>query len=443
MADVDTEADLFDLVRRVRIEDPVCVTCLGRLVADRSFGLSNTARGEALRTTLALVEDEPYEPPDPSDCWVCEGQSTRMEAWAEKAVEAVQNVEFRTYQVGCRVPPLLDENDRLLRELMELSPDVGEPLKSELNREVGKRLGQETETTVDFERPDVLLLLHLERGAVELTINPAFVFGRYRKLRRDIPQTEWPCRECGGRGKQVSQDGPVPCEYCDGTGYLYETSVEEEIVPHIQEAMNGSDGLFHGAGREDVDAKMLGRGRPFVVEIKEPRSRFPDVESLQEQINRAAEGRVAVDSLQLASYEMVERVKELEASKTYRVNVSFGEPVTETDFEQALERLSGATIRQRTPNRVSHRRADKHRTRVVKNARGDLESSDRAKIEIHGEGGLYIKELMTGDEGRTTPSLAAELGIEVTVESLDVTDVSAEEGPFCPEKYVVDPPGGA
>jgi len=34
---------------------------------------------------------------------------------------------------------------------------------------------------------------------------------------------------------------------------------------------------LHGMGREDVDARMLGRGRPFIIEIKEPRRRHFDL----------------------------------------------------------------------------------------------------------------------------------------------------------------------
>src|SRR5699024_3512382 len=131
-----------------------------------------------------------------------------------------------TYQVGTRVPPLIEENDRLLREDSDLPTDAGESFKSELNREVGKRVGARTGTDVDFERPDVLALLNLERepgtGAIDVQVNPAFVYGRYRKLDRGIPQTEWPCRECGGDGTQLAADGGTEsCEHCGGSGYLY------------------------------------------------------------------------------------------------------------------------------------------------------------------------------------------------------------------------------
>ena len=74
--------------------------------------------------------------------------------------------------------------------------------------------------------PDVVVHLNLEKGEVELQIASLFIRGRYRKLVRGIPQTRWPCRECHGRG----------CPRCEGTGRMYQESVDELIRPAVMEA---------------------------------------------------------------------------------------------------------------------------------------------------------------------------------------------------------------
>lgn len=56
-------------------------------------------------------------------------------------------------------------------------------------------------------------------------------------------------------------------------------------------------------------------------------------------------------------------------------------------------------------------------------------------MEIHGEGGLYIKELISGDEGRTEPSLAGLLGVGAEVTALDVVAVEGEDEPFEREEF--------
>ena len=413
---------LLDLTRALVATGPVCEACLGRPVADRSHGLTNGERGAALRTTLALADDEPYDAPDPGSCWVCEGVCARFDEFAERAVTAVGDAEYEDYQVGTRIPPLAEENERLLREDVGLDPEAGESLRAEVNREVGKRVGRRTGTTVDFERPDVQFLVDVAADRVEAQVNSAFVYGRYQKLRRGIPQTRWPCRPCDGTGRT----GSGPCPECEGTGLTYQESVEQLVAPVVEDVMDGVGATFHGAGREDVDARMLGTGRPFVVEVAEPRRRTVDLDRLQADVDALADGAVAVTDLRHATHEMVERVKTLDASKRYRATVAVEADVDEAALAAAVAELDGATVEQYTPERVDHRRAGLTREREVYDAEATVAGPREATVEVHGEGGLYVKELVSGDDGRTEPSLAGLLGVGCEVRTLDVLAVEAE-----------------
>ena len=432
-SETEEEQDLLAAASGALASGQLCDHCLGRLVADRSFGLGNDERGRALRTACALDADEPFEPADGEDCWVCEGEFARLDGFAERALAAVEGYEVATYQVGTRVPPLLEENDTLLRAEAGLPEDAGEPMNREFNREVGKRVGAGIDAEVDLERPDVLLVLDLATDEIEAQVNSAFVYGRYRKLEREIPQTKWPCSDCGTTGLRRGAE----CEACEGTGYRYGTSVEQLTTPPVLEAMDGEEAVFHGAGREDVDALMLGTGRPFMIEVKQPRRRDVDTDALEGEINEFADGRVEVKGLRRATHEMVERVKQLDADKTYRATVAFDAPVEEEALRDALAELEGATVDQRTPHRVDQRRADVVRQRTVLSVDGELTGEREATVEIRGEGGLYVKELISGDEGRTDPSLAGLLGAGAEVTALDVLSVEGEE-PFDDPAFLLE-----
>jgi len=168
--------------------------------------------------------------------------------------------------------------------------------------------------------------------------------------------------------------------------------------------------------------------------------RDPDPETLEAEINEAAEGSVEVEGLRLATHEMVERVKEHDASKRYRADVEFAEPIDEDAFDTALDELEGTTVDQYTPERVDHRRAGLTRERTVYGIDGDLRSSAEAEVRIHGEGGLYVKELISSDDGRTEPSLAGLLETDAEVTALDVTSVEGEDEPFELEEFFMDEP---
>ena len=55
----------------------------------------------------------------------------------------------------------------------------------------------------------------------------------------------------------------------------------------------------------------------------------------------------------------------------------------------------------------------------------ELTEDGYAYIIVNCEGGLYVKELISGDDGRTNPSLSGLLGIYTLVEDLDVINVDS------------------
>ena len=403
--------EITEIARKIIKEGPICDNCLGRQFAKISSGLSNDTRGKILKDVLRTKGEELEE----GKCWVCNGlfKNKNLEAWVTKALEALTEYEFDSFLVGTKVSGMLLETEELMWEVTGAS--YAEPLKAELNREVGKRIEHETETSADFERQDLVVLLNLWTEEVELQVNQVYIYGRYKKFKRGIPQTRWFCRECRGKG----------CENCNFTGKMYDESVEELISGSVLDEFRGADMVLHGSGREDIDARMLGSGRPFVIEIKEPRRRKLDLQILGQKVKEENKGKLEVTGLQYVEKEMVAKIKNAKADKTYRVEVELKTKVLEEDLRNALEKLNGAVIEQRTPTRVVHRRADLVRRRKVYSAR--LVSFDKvSSIELKCDGGLYIKELMSGDCGRTKPSLSDMLGTEVEVKELDVVDVDIE-----------------
>jgi tRNA pseudouridine synthase 10 len=401
------KTEIIEIAREITKEGPICDNCLGRQFAKISSGLSNEKRGEILKAVLR----EKGEGVEEGKCWVCNGLFEILEVWVLKALEKLKDYEFDSFLVGTKVSGMLLENEELIWEIAGAS--YAEPLKAELNREVGKRIEHETGKTAEFERPDLVVLLNLWTEKVELQVNSVFIFGRYRKFERGIPQTRWFCRECRGRG----------CERCNFTGKMYPESVEELISSSIVDEFKGEDMVLHGCGREDIDARMLGSGRPFVVEIKEPRRRKVDLRMLEEKVKEENKGKVEVTGLHYVKREMVAKIKNAKAAKTYRVEVELKTRIKEEDLRNAVAKLSGAVIEQRTPTRVVHRRADLVRRRKVYSARFVSFEEPVLFVEIKCDGGLYIKELISGDGGRTKPSLSEVLGTEAEVKELDVVDV--------------------
>jgi tRNA pseudouridine synthase 10 len=405
------KAEIIETARKITKEGPICDNCLGRQFAKISSGVSNEKRGKILKEVLREKGEEVKE----GKCWVCNSLFENLEVWVSKALEKLKEYEFDSFLVGTKVSGMLLENEEMLWEIADAS--YAEPLKAELNREAGKRIEHETVKRADFERPDLVVILNLWTEKVELQVNSVFICGRYRKFKRGIPQTRWFCRACRGRG----------CERCNFTGKMYAESVEELISGSILTEFKGEDMVLHGCGREDIDARMLGSGRPFVVEIKEPRRRKVDLRMLEEKVKEENKGKVEVVGLQYVKREMLVKIKNAKADKTYRVEVKLKTRIKEEVLGNAVAKLSGAVIEQRTPTRVVHRRADLVRKRKVYSARLVAFEGVTSSMELKCDGGLYIKELVSGDGGRTKPSLSELLGTDAEVKELDVVDVEINE----------------
>lgn len=94
----------------------------------------------------------------------------------------------------------------------------------------------------------------------------------------------------------------------------------------------------------------------------------------------------------------------------------------------ALEKtLNGVNVKQQTPMRVIHRRADLMREKYIYEANVKRLTPSRFALEIRCQGGLYVKELITGDGGRTVPNVAQILGVKAVPLELDVLGVYMEE----------------
>jgi tRNA pseudouridine synthase 10 len=404
------------LIKKILAYGEICDHCLGRFFGKRSHGLSNDERGGGLRIAHALAANEPYKK-FTGTCWVCGNFFDQVPLWAERVADALRGIEFRTFLIGCRVPPLISENEEMVWSDLGLKDP--EPFKSEVNREVGKAVSARIGAVVDFRKPEVVVILDPASGSVEVQLNSVFFYGRYQKFERGIPQTHWDCRACRGRG----------CEKCNFTGAQYLDSVEELIGRPVIGIFNAVNAVLHGAGREDIDARMVGTGRPFILEIVAPKKRTADLKEVEAAINRAAEGRVSVSIMRWADRAEVETLKSNKAHKKYRILVEVDGELSADEFANALKSLKGVTIQQRTPERVAHRRADKIRERKVLDIVFLGEQDGRFVVEVLGEAGLYIKELVSGDSGRTIPSLAEILKRKAHVTSLDVTQVEgAKEG---------------
>ncbi len=388
----------------MRVE--LCKRCLRRLQFQREE-LERELRKLLLKAEVREVKEE--------ECVYCCGLFKRLPEVAGEIANKLKEYEVRSIQTGCVLRGSLGEVERFFLELKESRSDEDSrkwSIKHEINDVLTKHL-TELLNVRDARREklgDATVTLDAETLDYEVRITPVYIYGRYVKRVRNIPQTRWICSACNGRG----------CQICGFSGKKYPTSVEELIGQPCVEIMRARDAVLHGAGREDVDARMLGNGRPFILEVRDPKVRSVDLGELERTVNESAGGKVRVRFLGFAEPRHVSLLKTSKFRKKYRAVVEFEREVGEDELRRALKELSYKVIEQFTPERVEHRRANILRRRRTYELELLLHRGKKAVITVEADSGLYIKELVSGDKGRTKPSLSEILNSPARVVRLDV-----------------------
>ncbi|NXX55681.1 PUS10 synthase, partial [Scopus umbretta] len=245
----------------------------------------------------------------------------------------------------------------------------------------------------------VALEIQCNNGAV-------FVAGRYNKYSRNLPQTPW---------------------IIDGERKL-ESSVEELISEHLMAEFKAESFNFSSSGREDVDVRTLGNGRPFAIELVNPRRihfTAEEMKGLQQTINNSSD-KIQVRDLQLVTRSAIGRMKEgeEEKTKTYSALIWTDKAIQKEDIA-FLDDIKELKLDQKTPLRVLHRRPLAVRCRIIHTMKAEYIDEHHFRLHLKTQAGTYIKEFVHGDFGRTKPNIGSLLNrtadiLELDVESVDV-----------------------
>ncbi|XP_056423657.1 tRNA pseudouridine synthase Pus10 isoform X1 [Hyla sarda] len=246
---------------------------------------------------------------------------------------------------------------------------------------------------------------------VDIQCNHASVFvaGRYNKFSRNLPQTPW---------------------VIDGERKM-ESSVEELITEQLKALFKADSFNFSSSGREDVDVRTLGRGRPFAIELVNPhRVTFTkqDMKDLQQKINNT--DKIKVRDLQIVTREAMAHMKEGEEEKTkcYSALIWIEKPIGKEDIE-FLNDIKELTLAQKTPLRVLHRRPLASRSRNIHTMKTEYVDEHHFRLYLKTQAGTYIKEFVHGDFGRTVPNIGSMMKTTADILELDVESVDVDWPP--------------
>jgi len=388
MEEIPRAPDPAGLKHLVRIG--CCNPCLGRLGGKKRYEQSIEQSGEEIREIVEkgnshlakLREEIPL-------CPFCENLFEEVELLTDIIYDSISPYQFKRLQLGARFPKSQIEEEDSQRKRFGSGGCDG--LKTGLVAEIAKRLNQRLDgVTLVNDKPQILALIDVLTLSVDLDVRAHYMYGRYRKLERGIPQTRWPCRACKGRG----------CERCEMTGLQYAKSVQDLIGNPLLSVFGSEEHAFHGMGREDIDVRCMGRGRPFVIEMKEPQLRKTDPVELMKLINDNAEGSIEITGLRDSTRSEVVRLKDTPAEKSYTIRFKLL-PLNEAEYTVLTAPLDLT-------------KENKGRSKNKRKRRGDNKRDNTKPLptEIETENVKPSKDKLSGMKKAELVAICVELGVK-------------------------------
>jgi len=242
------------LAQTILKEYVLCDYCTGRLFAKKLNLTSYKVLGKKLKNQFGSNSTQ-------KKCHICNDIMNNLEHYLKKMTDTSSQYTFSTFLVGAVLKPSSVDKDDSVRSRFKLQGI--DSLKTSITRELGKKFARKTKTTVDFLKPDVTLTINFKDNSCSIRSKPLFLFGRYTKNVRDIPQKQFPCEFCNGFG----------CKQCDYHGIADFESVEGKICKFLYEKFGAIQAKLTWVGGEDKTSLVLGKGRPFFVKLSNPKIR--------------------------------------------------------------------------------------------------------------------------------------------------------------------------
>ena len=191
---------------------------------------------------------------------------------------------------------------------------------------------------------------------------------------------------------------------------------------------------------------MLGTGRPFIVELVNPRKKLSLTQEILDSIAEKINKSVLVNVLDLrdGGSNAFDAIKESEKLKVkmYCCMVTTNKELSKEKIEE-LNSLQDISINQKTPLRVLHRRTLMNREKKVYKVAVKKVNAFCYVVFVLGSAGTYIKEFIHGDLERTLPNFGTLADCKADIFQLDVVDIfkTLDDGSYkkfqelCDEKF--------
>jgi len=362
----------------------LCDDCLGRFFISSTNLSSGRILGNKIRKSVnsRVV----------TKCYICKNLFSNMAHYVKTIHNASTEYEFSTFVVGAILKQSIIERDDKLRSRFHLRGVDG--IKTAVTKELGIKFARKTNTSIDHLLPDIIFTINFRTGQCNVKARSIFLYGKYSKDKRGLPQKEKSCQDCKGKG----------CIFCNNHGIVSFGSVEGKISQFLYEKFQTDQVKFTWIGGEDKTSLVVGNGRPFFAKLLSPKKRNVRLAKKSCLGEIMILGLREIDHIPDGSIHFKSKVKILVSTKN---NIS----------SNILKKLKKLVI---TPIEITDSNNKQHE-KIIHKLNYKKHSSQSFTVEIEADGGIPVKRFVDGF--KIIPSISNLLGTQCSCEKFDINQI--------------------
>ena len=231
----------------------LCEYCAGRLISKFTGKPSSKLLGKKYLKKFCKSSD--------TKCYICKNIFQNLDIMLSNIYEKSNNIDFKTFNLGLTLKNSFLEKDDYIKSKFKIKGI--ENIKFGISKEMAKKISQKTKSKRILVDPEMFIQANFKDESCTIRTKPIFIYGRYNKKIRKLPQKQLSCKKCNGIG----------CHNCDFKGFENIESIEGKISNFLIKKFDGTQVKINWIGGEDQSSLVLGKGRPFFVKILNPKRR--------------------------------------------------------------------------------------------------------------------------------------------------------------------------
>ena len=231
----------------------LCEYCTGRLISKLIGKPSSKLLGEKYLKKFGKSSD--------TKCFVCKDIFQNLDMMLSNIFEKSNNINFKTFNLGLILKNSFLERDDYIKSKFKIKGT--ENVKFSISKEMAKKISRKTKSKRTLIDPELFVQANFKDESCTIRTKPIFIYGRYNKKIRKLPQKQISCKRCNGIG----------CHNCNFKGLENIDSVEGKISNFLIKKFNGNKVKINWIGGEDQSSLVFGKGRPFFAKILNPKKR--------------------------------------------------------------------------------------------------------------------------------------------------------------------------